>query len=100
MPAWRKVCTAPFMVERHVEHAPRAMTGAEAVQDASAHPGVNPDGETGPVSRTVTRDRSFFYDLDRRFVREGGRFGPIQRNKAYSRTEAETAPRAPSVGAP
>jgi hypothetical protein len=74
------------------------LKGADAVQDASTHPSVNLDGETGPVSRTVTRDRSFFYGPARRFVRDGGRFGPIQRHKAYSRAEAETAPRAPSVG--
>jgi hypothetical protein len=62
------VCTTLLMVERHVEHAPRAVMGADAVQDASTQPYVNLDGETGPVSRTVTRDRSFFYGPAPRFV--------------------------------
>ena len=62
------MCTTLLMVERHVEHAPRAVMGADAVQDASTQPDVNLDGVTGPVSRTVTRDRSFFYGPAPRFV--------------------------------
>ncbi len=51
------------------------------------------DGEAGPVSRTLTRDRSFFHALTLPFVREGRRFRPMDSHKAKSRTESTAAPR-------
>jgi hypothetical protein len=48
------------IVERHVEHAPRGLKGEGANQGAPPIHGVNVGREAGPVSRTVTRGRSFF----------------------------------------
>src|SRR5271156_5694963 len=50
-----------------------------------------PRRKAGPVSRTVTGGRPFFYAPTTRFVRDQGGFGPMDRHKAKSRTDAMAA---------
>ena len=57
-PVQRK--TTLSTVQRHVEHAPRGNGGSRREPGRRLPSSVNIDREAGPVSRSVTRDRSFF----------------------------------------